>query len=184
MSIQSEPATWPRNTPGGPAPAAAPTASVIFRPMVPTDRGFVSSKWLRSFKGAPTVRGVSQQTFFYFQHKIMAHLVARSRVVIACNREDPDHLYGFACFEQDGPTVVLHYLFVRKGLRGQRVGTAILREVLRSAEAPVAALVWTHRTRGGIDAWLHRFATEQRLASLYNPYLINPVPEPEKEPEE
>ena len=147
---------------------------VTFRPMLRTDRGFFSSNWLRSFRRADRVRHVEQQTYFYFHHKILERLVKRGSVIIACNRKEPDTLYGFACFEPLGRTCVLHYIFVKKSRRRLGIGRALLVEALHACDTEPSALVWTHRTRG-IDGWLSRTveATGRELALLYNPYLID-----------
>lgn len=153
-------------------PAASDTR-VRFRPALEADRAFIAAAWLRSFRRADAVRGVSSETYYYFQHRVMERCVAGSQIIIACDERDPDYLYGFACFARRGPTCVLHYVYVRGQRRRIGIGTALLREMLRACRDPApSALVWTHRTRH-VDRWLHSFAEERRLAPLYNPYLIH-----------
>lgn len=152
------------------APRLGSSESVVFRPMVNGDRAFFASSWLKSYRRADAVRGVEQQTYFYFHHRLLERLVARSKVVIACDRADPDRIYGFACFEELNGTCVLHYVYVRKSRQGLGIGSALLDEVLRVC-AP-SALVWTHQTRGWA-AWIRHYCARAgvELARLYNPYM-------------
>lgn len=154
---------------------AEPATSIILRPMVKSDRGYFASSWLKSFRSADAVRGVERQTYFYFQHRVLERLVARSRVIMAADRREPDTIHGFVCFEPRVPTLVVHYLFTRKRYRGQGVGRALLDEARRVCDPAPSALVWTHRTRG-IDRYAETYARAHELAPLYNPYLIHEAP--------
>ena len=147
---------------------------LMFRPMVQSDRAFFATGWLRSYKGAPRVRGISSKTYWYFHHRLLERLLARSTVVIACQQGDPDILYGFSCFERLEGSCVLHYLYVKGSRRGEGIGSAILDETLRASRDP-AALVWTHQTKGSVK-WLDQYCERtgrQGLARLYNPYLTD-----------
>lgn len=160
-------------------PCGAGPMRVVFRPLVRTDRGFFANNYLKSFQRADAARGISSRTYFYFQHRVLERLFARSKVIIACDEADPDQLYGFAFYEQIDDTCVLHYVYVRGGRRQLGVGSALLNEVTRACEVdpatpPLRALVWTHRTKG-FDRWIRRHAGRagHGLAMLYNPYLID-----------
>lgn len=67
------------------------------------------------------------------QDRKINRLLLRSGVItiVACDREDPDLLFGFACFEPEarepvGHRGILHYVFVRPELRGRGIATRLL----------------------------------------------------------
>ncbi|MEQ9074108.1 MAG: GNAT family N-acetyltransferase [Sandaracinaceae bacterium] len=157
------------------APELAPVegrAEIVFRPMLKGDTPFFAHSWLKSFQRSDAVRGVSSETYFYFHHRLLERLLQRSRVVMACEKRDPDRLHGFACFEDLSGTCLLHYVYVRGSRRRLGIGAALIDEALRACKPLPGALVWTHRTKGS-DRWLGKYARERRLAALYNPYLMH-----------
>lgn len=132
----------------------APDVRVGFRDMVERDRKFIMSSWLRGFRkagdwprrlGTPRCgKGIGElgcgccrfthRRFFDEHSLIIEQLLARSKVVVACN-PDPDEQWqvlGYVVAEAGA----LHWVFVKAPFRWDptaehhpRLGTALLNEL-------------------------------------------------------
>lgn len=134
----------------------APDVHVGFRPMEEGDRRFIISSWLRGFHKAgdwprrlgtgrcsatgvactdedkDLVCGCCRHTHrrYWDEHgRVIEQLLARSKVVVACNPEKPEQILGYVVAEQG----VLHWLFVKSPFRWDptaeehpRIGTALM----------------------------------------------------------
>lgn len=147
--------------------------SPLMRPIRKTDLGYFTRSWLASFRKADAVRGVASPTFYEFHHRVLERLFARGRVVVACDRADEDRILGFCCFEVQRPTLVLHYVFVRRDERGHGLGRAMIEDAMSVCDPAPRALVWTHSTGRRVDRWLDGIAAAHGLPALYNPYMIH-----------
>jgi hypothetical protein len=146
----------------------APDVSVGFRDMVEGDRSFVMSSWLRGFHQAgdwPRRLGTSRcplqtgddvrtacgccrfthRRFFDEHGRVVEQLLARSKVVVACNPERPYQVIGYVVAEPG----VLHWVFVKSPFRWDpaaehhpRIGTALLNELPDSVRS-VRCSHWT-----------------------------------------
>jgi hypothetical protein len=48
-------------------------------------------------------------------------------IVMAVDKDKPDKIYGFACYEQpEGELPIVHYIYVKAGDRGKHFGTDLL----------------------------------------------------------
>ncbi|HET7378721.1 MAG TPA: hypothetical protein VFJ24_01645 [Gaiellales bacterium] len=86
----------------------------------PADVALVCSTWKRSARLAyPWMR----TTAYYRDHgAAIEAALARSSVLVACEADDPGHVYGWICWE--GRCV--HYVFVKYTYRAMGIGTALL----------------------------------------------------------
>jgi GNAT superfamily N-acetyltransferase len=96
-----------------PLPAAPP---YVVRPAGPGDLAFVRSGWVESLMMRVRSRIESE----------VKRLVRTSTVRVACDQKDPDTLLGFAVVDAENPAL-LHYVYVRKDLRREGIGTALAR---------------------------------------------------------
>lgn len=108
----------------------APDVPVGFRDMEEGDRRFIMSSWLRGFHQAgdwPRRLGTERcphgipcgccrfthRRFFDEHGPVVEQLLARSKVVVACNPTRPDQVIGYVVAEPG----VLHWVFVKTPFR-------------------------------------------------------------------
>lgn len=123
------------------------------RAMREDDRHYVLSSWLRSYAGrAREARDYASIDAFYADYApVVRALLARSQVIVASLKENPDVIVGWAAVEDDA----LHYVLVKP--RWRRLGVA--RWMLTDfASLPVA---YTHRTNDALrcpipSGWVYR----------------------------
>lgn len=92
------------------------------------DVGFVFNSWLRSYRNAQMVRGVSNTIYYNEHHKILERIVKTARVIIACDPEDSTKIYGYACAEFIDSIFVIHYVYVKELYRKLGIARLMLDE--------------------------------------------------------
>ena len=125
---------------------AAPLAH--YRDLEPGDVSFLFSSWLKSYGKALEREG--KRRFFTPTHEVAAHhdviarLLQRGRVLLACDPRAPKEVWSWCCFEAKAGTVV-HYVYTRQLFR--RFGFAA--ELLRRATSGGGPVTHTHETQAG-----------------------------------
>jgi hypothetical protein len=93
---------------------------VSFRKYNPqTDESFILNSWLKEFRLSPFAETISNPVYYANQHRIIENIIKRSDVVVCCNEEDEDQIYGYAVGEHtEQGELVLHWLYVKRPFRG------------------------------------------------------------------
>lgn len=131
---------------------------VTLRQGRPDDLAFVLDSWLQSYRdNNPEARALPRALFYSMHRRVVERLLARSLVVVACAKDNPNHILGWAAYETEPG--VLHYLYVKAAYRGHDISRWL------------AAVV---QSRG--CTWLsHRTPKLERVAKALgltlNPYL-------------
>jgi GNAT superfamily N-acetyltransferase len=102
------------------------------RELKESDRDFVFSSWLFSFKGAsPFAKRIRGKDFYKNHQKVIENIIERPTLMtcVACLEDDPDVILGFIIWEQDQGTVSVHYIFVKEIYRGNGVGAFLWEEI-------------------------------------------------------
>jgi GNAT superfamily N-acetyltransferase len=121
---------------------------IALRPALSGDYNFVLSSWLKSYfrnrqlfaQGAQ----LSEREYFVGHQRMVKWLLDRAPVLVACNPDDESQIYGWACYEEDGDTTVLHYVYVKAPYRGYGVGRTLFTG-LRHDSVRVVCTHWTRR---------------------------------------
>lgn len=131
---------------------------VPIRGMVDDDESFIYHSWLKSFRDAPAVSGLSDAVYFRSQSALIDRLLKASKVVVAVSPYDDVVIRGWAVGEPERAT--LHYVYVRsQGLhRRKGVATSLL-------DAIGEVKYYTH-VREPAGSWMRRIGME------YDPRLF------------
>lgn len=142
---------------------------VVHRTVTTRDLPFITNSWLRS-NCKRGYKHLEPQVYYQWHHRVLEALIPASNVIVACDVDDPDRLYGYGVAKYDGPTLIVHYLYVRDGWRRQGIGRSILRAWLERWTP--GALVWTHSTEL-FEGFLNhlRKTGEMAVPGIHNPYL-------------
>lgn len=148
-------------------------SQVSIRPATPEDGRFVADSWLRSFKGAYHVKHVPAEVYWRMHRAVVADIVDRSEVWIACDPHDPWTIWGWMCAKREAGVVTVHYVYVKDAFRGFRVGSSLVQTFVE--EAPVDFLFYSHHTKGTKHFLLglkEAGALPEGLEPVYNPYTM------------
>jgi hypothetical protein len=106
------------------------------RPLEQSERAFVLSAWLRSYRNAPAVRLVDNPTYFSGQSRSILSLLDRASCTVAADPQDDAVLWGFIVTEGQA----LRYVYVKHLLRRN----GIARALWQAAGRPRTVDVLTH----------------------------------------
>lgn len=113
---------------------------IIIRPSQESDRPFVVSSWVQTFKRGYVHSWLKNwklglyakclepdranpSTYMFLQTKLVNHLLDTASTVVACYADDPSLVLGFAC--GDVNTRLFHYAVVKMEYQRQGIGTAL-----------------------------------------------------------
>ena len=138
-----------------------PGAELLIRPLELGGRetGFVLDSWSRAVARDPIWRvevgrrGVARTPIppslsLYYHDIILKKILTNCTLLVACDPEDPDVIWGYVAFDQVDP--VLHFVYVKGAFRRMGIGTRLLNEARLMLNEPV---IVSHRTEGLFKAW-------------------------------
>lgn len=136
----------------------------------PTDRNFILSSWIKSYRRAPSARILDPMLYSREQHALVCRLLDRSTVMVAVDPLGATTIHGWVvatprAHERELSTV--HYTYVKDRWRRLGVGKMLLDSVV--PERRTSPLFFTHQAPGGMDELLARLAP----FGIFNPYRIH-----------
>lgn len=97
------------------------TAICLIRDLRDEERAFVLSSWLKSYRNAPHMRLVDNNTYFAKQAANIMAILDCSRCLVAADPEDDTVLWGFIVVEFD----FCHYVYVKHLMRHHGLARAL-----------------------------------------------------------
>ena len=133
--------------------------------MIPSDSGFLYSTWLKSYRQMPFAQNMSNDVFFHHHKQQIEKILAKpnTEVIMICEIDDPNHIYGYGVIEKYGDAAIIHYVYMKHAYR--KLG--LVGNLLKS-EIPLLGqklTFVTHESR-------HHKAFKQKFNLEYNLYLI------------
>lgn len=111
---------------------------VAFRAAHTGDLACILSDWLRAFRDSGWAKMCTNQVYYAGQQRLIGEIAARpnARLVVACNPDDREQIYGWACGEPagavgpDGATLplIFHFVYVKQDFRSFGIAKALLRQ--------------------------------------------------------
>jgi len=95
---------------------------VSLRPLLESDKPFIFSCWLKSFRDEVAFKAIPNERFFTMHKKIVEDVLNRSTIELLVDQKDPDHLFGFICYEIRNDSNLLHFIYIKTAFR--RLGLA------------------------------------------------------------
>lgn len=135
-----------------------------------TDRNLILSSILKSYRISVFSQDIPNEVYYIEHEARLKKVLSKSNVVILCNSQQQNIIYGFVVFEEFSNYRVVHALYIKKSFRNFRLAAAIYEQILKGK-----TLFYTHNFVT-IDGKGKRVNTGQILAkkvnAIYNPYLF------------
>lgn len=132
---------------------------IVFRDGEETDLAFIMNSWLKSYY--PFSQRAPEPRFYFEGHrKLLDRVYRRSRVLVACNGEDREQIFGYIVHEPKADYQVYHWLLVKFPYRGLGIAKGLLAQT-REVGQP---LFFTHKHKDN--------ALGKALGAQFNPYLL------------
>ena len=126
------------------------------------DSDFIYHSWIHSVKN-PT-KAVMDMT-----RVLIDHCVEVKGIQVFCNDDDPNHILGWVAYSHIEDTKVLHFVFVKRDLRKNGVGTDLVNSIAPDWSEPFLCTHWSHYMQK-IDArerWNCRYVGSLLPAVIY-----------------
>jgi len=135
---------------------------IVIRPMIDSDLALVQHSWKKGYiKRGPCKWVPERVAFTELNHRIRS-LLKVTQVLVACNPQDSDSVFGWVCFDP----VCLHYVYVKNTFRGAHVAWRLL---VKAEELGGTLLRTSHVTDMGLGLFDHM----QTPVPRYMPSLLD-----------
>jgi GNAT superfamily N-acetyltransferase len=134
---------------------------VEIRDVKPADKNFIYASWLRGlYYGDTWFRDIPKQIFMSAYHRVIEVLLSRPgiEIKVACLKEDPEVILGYAVRGSVDGNTVMHWVFVKAAWRKIGIGRSLMPEGLTAV---------THLTKIG-KILLPKLPSNP----AFNPFLI------------
>ena len=113
-----------------PVPSDMVSLPVRLRVYRPSDRKFILASWFSSHHHEVENRFTDFNTYKIMANVFFRHMLATNGVIIACNPEDEDQIYGWVCGAYYGnDDLVLHWIYVKHAYRMAGVGRLLVETI-------------------------------------------------------
>jgi hypothetical protein len=117
------------------------------------DIPFITSTWLKSYYDQLTHwMGKIPSKHFYMKHNNLKILdkLKEDNVMVACNEQDQDQIFGYCVFEEMEDATVLHYMYIKPPYRKNGIRSVFMMK--------------------NFDEMSHYTPSGKVLGLVYNPY--------------
>jgi ribosomal protein S18 acetylase RimI-like enzyme len=136
------------------------------------DVPFIFNAWLKSFRSAPSVTTIHNNIYYAEHHKVLEKILRSFNVLIAADKHDPKHIYGFMVAGTVEEIKTVHYLYVKHTFRRLGIAKALLSHFQIPSDEP---FFYTHETPVGR-------IMGKKYHGVYHPYLAFQEPKKQLEP--
>lgn len=116
----------------------------VIRPMQPSDNNLIYNSWLKSYGESSDVSGEKKNLYYLRQKKLIDSILSRASVLIICNPEDEDQVYGYLVYEYLADNFILHWAYVKYTYRHLRLFKGLLDDLLATLNYS-KEIILTHR---------------------------------------
>jgi hypothetical protein len=140
---------------------------VTVRGMLPDDVNYIIDSWVQSYRHSPDMQAVDDNLYKVEMRNRVYREVAQNKVLVACNPQVQNSIYGWICFippQVFGHLPVVSYVYVKSSVWRRGIGSGLV-DLARASgtdpDGPVWCYDWTLQMR--------RFA--DKVGMMRNPFL-------------
>lgn len=139
------------------------------RGLKPGDIPYITSTWMNSFRSnARWPKEILHRIYSSEHNRIINSILNNSQVLIACDPEDEDHIFGYVVFSNITriDLDIFHYVFTKRAFQKLGVAKGLIKESRKGGNA-----AFTHKNEKA------KWIPEKLLSTHYenvnfNPYLF------------
>jgi GNAT superfamily N-acetyltransferase len=131
------------------------------------DLAFVLDTIARSLRNSPAYKECSNDVFYSGFRQYIEPAVMSSPILVACNPECEDQIYGYISYQQESNSPMLNYVYVKQVYRGMGIGTKLMAAVC----APSDVLRYKFTTPAMVNFMRHCIDTGVLSNGYYNPFI-------------
>lgn len=135
--------------------------AIRVRPANEEDVPFIFNSWLKSYRNSFFARDIHSTVYYSEHHKVLEKIIKNNSVLVACNPEESNQIYGYIISGKVQNVIVVHYVYVKQPYRNLGIAKLLGAAVGHDKEVPG---FHTHTTRLGRDLAI-------KFNLIYSPYL-------------
>lgn len=103
--------------------------NVSYRSPAQSDLAFIMSTWLKGQRHQGDRSFMTNRTYFDNEKKRIEKILSKSFIVIICDPEDSNHVFGYLAYNMLGDIFIIHYAHLKKAFRKLGLMSALLSEL-------------------------------------------------------
>lgn len=137
-----------------------------FRPGTHHDENFVFHSWLAEFRQTSFGTMIDSEVYYKHYRRHIGVIIRHSQILICCNPEDHDQIYGYIVYRLHGDVRVVSWICVKGPFRMMGIGSKLYKE---AGGAEVVTHLTSRLVRPGITPAPGQIKIPRGV--LYNPFL-------------
>ena len=135
----------------------------IIREIDPGDINFVLNSFMRSLRNYPAYKNVPNEVYYPHQKKVLGHLLKNKTVLVLCNSELPDQIFGYIIGSKNIET---NYVYIKYPYRKFGFATKLMHALHPDLGNRTLIASYTCRDWPTIS---------QKYRHVYNPFMEDMV---------
>lgn len=138
------------------------------RGLKPSDIPYITSTWMNSFRtNSKFAAGILHRIYSSEHNSIINKVLNKSKVIIACDKDDEDHIFGYMVYENTEAIDldIFHYIYIKAPFQKKSVALNMISDVKKGNNA-----VYTHKNEKA--SWIATKLLKDYENINYNPYLF------------
>lgn len=111
----------------------------------PEDTNFIVNSYLKSYRGSPESRAISEESYYGLYKKRLEGMAGA--IVVATSQDDDDQILGYAIGH--GSDLIIHYVYVKYPFRGLGLAKVLLKALCPNFGTE--STVITHQPRNWVQ---------------------------------
>lgn len=142
--------------------------NTVYRsPTSKKDFNFINNSWSRSYADSPGFGyrlDIDKYIYEKQMQKKIDKILSRENIIIliACNKQDQDQIFGYIVAEIIDGFPVLHYVYIKNAYRNQRLATALMYTFHPNFKK--TAFLFTNKSHAGSNIF-------NKVIGIYDPFL-------------
>ncbi len=148
--------------------------NVLLRSPCDQDGSFIIDSWVREAREHYPFSHMDKALFYKEYKETVKTLISKSLIVIACNPEDQDQIYGYLSFEKVEDIPIIHFIYVKLTFRENGIAKLLLDSVFENFGKEKTLITHLPRSRKEDGRFLD--STKNTLIKFnlrFDPFIIN-----------
>lgn len=138
---------------------------ITIRGLLPGDIPFITSTWLKTYRNASRLKDVTLEGLYFNEHnKLINQSLNTSKILMACDPEDKEHVFGYLVGVNRPYGDFLHYIYTKKVFREQGIAGDLIKQF---KSRPIV-----YNTHENMKGGLVRHLKKNYDSVIFNPYAF------------
>ena len=114
---------------------------IKFRQFKETDRDYLTRSVLFSYLGnSSEVKRINKDSFMIGENKVINALINKCEVMVCCDDQDDDLIFGFVIYENVKDWDICHYVYLRKDFREKGIVQLLIKQIQKTEQLSLSHL--------------------------------------------